>query len=255
VASGCQSVLVVRTDVDSAGAGQVRLELHLDREAQAYLGITSEADVPRVVEERFPWVREADGWSEVTVAPDSSGRLTLTTSHAFDDLDTLKALMDEERSLDAIAGDPDIINSIEDMPHAAPLLNDFSFRLGSGDPPDPGFNLFAQGGVGDVPDFTCGGAEKIDPAGGTAATLRRSLEFNYRFRLPGGPGDTTADATPGNVNTWSFPFGDCPRLVADTGSGGSSSELVNGLILAALAGFILIVLGLRGLRRRRGRRA
>jgi len=247
-------VFVVGTDVDAGGHGQVRLELHLDQEAQAYLGITSAADVPRVVQERFPWVREADGWSEVTTSTDSSGLMALTTSHAFDDVDTLKTLMDQKRSLDEIAGGPETINSIPDMPHTAPLLNDFSFRLGSGDPPDPGFNLFAQGGVGDVPDFTCSG-DSIEPAGGTAATLRQSLGFNYRFRLPGGPGDTTADSTRGNVNAWSFPFGDCPRIVADTGGGGSSSTLVNGLILAALAGFILIVLGLRVLRRRRGRRA
>ena len=140
------------------------------------------------------------------------------------------------------------------MPHTAPLLNDFSLRLGSGGAPKPGFNLFAQGGVGDVPDFTCSGADII-PKGGTAAQLRESLAFNYQFRLPGGPGSTSADRTPAGVNTWSFPFGDCPRITADSGSGGSSSKLVNGLILAAAAGFILIVLGLRALRRRRDRRA
>jgi len=251
-ASGCRSVLVVQTQVNSGGDGQVRLELHLDKQAQAQLGIASTADVPRVVAQRFPWVREADGWSEVQAAPDSAGNLTLTTTHAFDDVDTLKALMSDKRSLDAIAGSPQIINSIQDMPHAAPLLNDYTFRLGSGKPPNPGFNLFAQGGVGDVPDFTCSG-EKIIPEGGTAAQLRESLSFNYRFRLPGGPGNTSADATPGGVNTWAFPFGDCPRISADTGGGGSSSTVVNGLILAAAAGFILIVLGLRALRRRRDR--
>lgn len=108
--------------------------------------------------------------------------------------------------------------------------------------------------MGDVPDFTCSGADII-PKGGTAAQLRESLAFNYQFQLPGGPGSTSADRTPAGVNTWSFPFGDCPRITADSGSGGSSSKLVNGLILAAAAGFILIVLGLRALRRRRDRRA
>ena len=244
---------MVSTDVEPNGDGQLRLELHLDQQAQAYLGITSEADVPRVVEKRFPWIREADGWSEVRTSRDSAGLLTLTTTHGFDDVDTLKELMDQERPLNPIAGDPQVIDSIPDMPHTSPLLNDFTFRLGSGDPPDPGFSLFAQGGVGDVPDFTCGG-NTIDAAGGTAAALRQSLGFNYRFRLPAGPGDTSADNTSGGVNSWSFRFGDCPRITADSGSGGSSSKLVNGLILAALAGFILLVLGLRALRGRHGRR-
>jgi hypothetical protein len=253
VASGCRSILVVSNQINPGGDGQVRLELHLDQQAQAQLGIASAADVPAAVAKHFPWVREADGWSQVTAAPDSAGLLALTTTHAFDDLDTLEALMSDRRSLDAIAGDPQIISSIKDMPHTAPLLNDYSFRLGTGKQPEPGYNLFAQGGVGDVPDFTCSGDE-ITPQGGTAATLREALSFKYQFRLPGKPSSTSADRQAGDTQSWSFPFGDCPRIAADTGGGGSSSKVVNGLILAGAAGFILIVLGLRALRRRRDRR-
>ena len=62
----------------------------------------------------------------------------------------------------------------------------------------------------------------------SCATRWRS---RYRFRLPGGPGSTNADETPAGDNLWIARYGDCPPLRASSG-GGSSSTLVNGLILA-----------------------
>ena len=73
MASGCQAVLVVQAQTAPDGAGQLRLELHLDQEAQTYLGLSGNADVQAVVRQRFPWVREADGWSAVTAGKDSAG--------------------------------------------------------------------------------------------------------------------------------------------------------------------------------------
>ena len=84
--------------------------------------------------------------------------------------------------------------------------------------------------------------------------MRDSLEITYRFRLPGGPGSTNADETPAGRNLWIARYGDCPPLRASSG-GGSSSTLVNGVILAVLTGFLALVFGLRALRRRRRRPA
>ena len=82
---------------------------------------------------------------------------------------------------------------------------------------------------------------------------RGALQFVYQFRLPGGPGNNDANAVDGDLTTWAANFGDCPRITADTGGSGNG-KVLNGLILAGAAGLILIVLGLRGLRRRRERR-
>ncbi|CAN0511248.1 unnamed protein product, partial [Phaeothamnion confervicola] len=89
---------------------------------------------------------------------------------------------------------------------------------------------------------------------GFGRSLREALQVNYRFRLPGGPGSTNADQTPTGTNVWTARYGDCPALQASSG-GGSSSTLVNGVILAGLTGLLMIVFGLRAVRRRRDRRS
>ena len=152
------------------------------------------------------------------------------------------------RPLAGIAPDAATLAALTDLPAKAPLLNAVDIHLGNGSGDNPGFDLFARGGVGEIGQETCAGNDIV----GFGRTMRSSFEFNYRFRLPGGPGSTNANETPGGRNVWVARYGDCPPLQASSG-GGSSSTLVNGIILAILAGFLVIVFGLRALRRRRRR--
>jgi len=170
----------------------------------------------------------------------------------FDNVDQLSRIMDAPRSLRAVAGDgataDALFAGLPDLPRTAPLLNEFSFRLGSGTGDNPGFNLFARGGVGDIGQQTCQG----DRAQGFSKTLRDALEIEYRFRLPGGPGSTSAPESSGADNLWKLRYEDCPALQAESG-GGSSSTLVNGVILGALTAFLVAVFLVRGVKRRRRR--
>ena len=194
------------------------------------------------------------GWSggdtQIAATRDAdSGELVLETSHPVDSIDQLEDLLSLPRPISQIAPDPSTLAALPDLPAEAPLLNAVDARLGEESGDNPGFDFFARGGVGDIGEETCKGNATV----GFGRSLRDALDITYRFRLPGGPGDTNADETPAGQNVWRAQYGDCPPLQASSG-GGSSSTLVNGLILAVLAGIVMIVFALRGLRRRRERR-
>jgi hypothetical protein len=250
---GCRATLDVNVDVDRDGRGSVDLRLALDAEAQEALGLSPTED-PDVAAERFAPLLADGGWSGgdsqiAATRDDDTGELVLETSHAVDSTDQLDDVLSYPRRLSGIAPDGASLAALTDLPATAPLLNAFDFRLGEGSGDNPGFDLFARGGVGEIGQETCAGDDIV----GFGKTMRDSLEFTYRFRLPGGPGSTNADETPAGRNLWRARYGDCPPLRASSG-GGSSSTLVNGVILAVLAGFLGLVFGLRALRRRRHRR-
>jgi hypothetical protein len=253
VSAGCQAALDLDAELDRDGRGALGLRLSLDADAQAALGISTDDD-PATAAERFAPLLTDGGWAggdaQIAAARDEgSGELVLETSHPIDTVDQLEDVLSLARPIAQIAPDESTLAALPDLPAEAPFLNAVDVRLGDESGDNPGFDLFARGGVGDIGDQTCKG----DATVGFGRSLRDALRIAYRFRLPGGPGDTNADETPSGQNVWRARYGDCPPLQASSG-GGSSSTLVNGLILAALAGLIMIVFALRALRRRRGRR-
>ena len=245
--------LVVHMKPD--GTGTVTLQLALDPDAQAQLGFAGGSDPNQVVKERFPWVANPDsGWTQPTFTHEGD-RLVISTSKAFTSADNLKAIVSQMHSVDAIAGSRAVVNSIPDLPHLQPLLNDFSLNFTAASGSDkPSYNLFTQGGVGDVPDATCSGDDLLT-AGGDAAQLRRALHFVVTMDMPREPRDTSGQVTPSGAVQWRYNYGDCPRITADTAGGSGDTKTLNGAILAVASGFILVVLALRALRRRRGTRA
>lgn len=252
-AAGCQATLDVDANVDRDGRGAVTLRLALDRDAQAALGIPTSEDPAQAAQRFAPLLSDA-GWAggsgqiQATRDP-STGQLVLQTRHLVDSAQQLNSLLSLPRPIGTIAPDRGTLSALPDLPSQAPLLNAADLRLGKASGDNPGFDLFARGGVGEIGRQTCAGNQVV----GFGRSLRDSLTITYRFRLPGGPGNTNADETPSGSNVWLARYGDCPALQASSG-GGSSSTLVNGLILAGLAGFLLVVFALRALRRRRGRR-
>ena len=254
VASGCQAAFDVDVDLNRGGRGSVGLRLQLDPEAQSALGLPSDAD-PATAAERFAPLLSDAGWAggdgQIAASRDeSTGDLILETRHLVDSASQLGDILSLKRPISQIPDDPSALTALTDLPGSAPLLNAFDFRLGTGSGDNPGFNLFARGGVGDIGQETCSGSSIT----GFGLSLREALELRYRFQLPGGPGSTNADQTPAGQNVWVARYGDCPPLRASSG-GGSSSTLVNGLILAGLTGLLLVVFALRGLRKRREGRA
>ena len=250
VASGCQAAFDVDVSLNREGRGSVDLRLQLDPEAQGALGLPADAD-PAAAAERFAPLLSDAGWAggdgQIAATRDeSSGDLVLETRHMVDSTSQLADILSLDRPISEIPADPSALAALTDLPGSAPLLNAFDFRLGEGSGDNPGFNLFARGGVGDIGQETCSG-ESIT---GFGRSLREALQVRYRFQLPGGPGSTNADQTPAGENVWVARYGDCPPLRASSG-GGSSSTLVNGLILAGLTGLLLLVFGLRAIRRRR----
>jgi hypothetical protein len=252
LSAGCQAALDINADIDRDGRGTVTLRLALDRDAQSALGISTDDD-PQVAAVKFAPMLTDGGWSggdtQIAATRDAdSGELVLETSHPIDSIDQLQALLSLPRPISQIAPDQSTLAALPDLPAESPLLNAVDARLGHESGDNPGFDFFARGGVGDIGEQTCKGNATV----GFGRSLRDALHITYRFRLPGGPGDTNADETPAGQNVWRAQYGDCPPLQASSG-GGSSSTLVNGLILAVLAGIIMIVFALRGLRRRRER--
>ncbi len=250
VASGCQAAFDVNVNLNREGRGSVNLRLQLDPAAQEALGLPVDAD-PATAAERFAPLLSDAGWAgsdgQIAATRDeSTGDLVLETKHLVDSTSQLEDILSLDRPLTAIPADPADLAALTDLPQQAPLLNAFDFRLGDGSGDNPGFNLFARGGVGDIGQETCSG----NSITGFGRSLREALELQYRFELPGGPGSTNADQTPAGQNVWVARYGDCPPLQASSG-GGSSSTLVNGLILAGLTGLLLLVFGLRAIRKRR----
>ena len=248
--AGCQARFVVSMEVDRDGRGDLDLSLTVDRSAQAALGF-GEAPGTDEVAERFEALLVEGGWNGGDDGPiaaeldDRTGEIKLRTSHKVDSVRQLERLMDASRPIGTIAPDAAALAALPGLPAAAPLLNAWQFRLGEGTGDNPGFEVFGRGGVGEIGSDTCQG----DDVEGFGRTLREALAISYRFTLPGGPGRTNADETPGGDNIWRFRYQDCPALQATAG-GGSSSTVVNGIILAALSAFILLVFALRSLRRR-----
>lgn len=251
--AGCQAKLNVDVNVDRDGRGSVTLRLSLDAAAQEAMGLST-SDDPEQAAERFAPLLSDGGWSagDVQIAAtrdESTGELMLETTHAIDSTTQLDTVLSYQRPLSGLAPDAASLAGLTDLPATAPLLNAVDIQLGTGSGDNPGFDLFARGGVGEIGQETCAGNDIV----GFGRTMRSSMEFTYRFKLPGGPGSTNADQTPAGRNVWNARYGDCPPLQASSG-GGSSSTLVNGVILAALTLFLVIVFGLRALRRRRRRR-
>ncbi len=258
--SGCAATLDVAVEMDRTGRGDVTLTVAMDAAALQGLGLS--ADDPDAVAGRLLPLLDDSGWlpaegGERVVAnvfsfsDTDDGGVVLRTRKPFDNVEGLDAILGHRRPIRAVAGDDTaLVSQLPDLPEAAPLLNDFTFSLGSGTGDNPGFRLFGRGGVGDIGQATCEG----DRAVGLSSFLRNSLQIRYRFTIPGGPGETNADETPGSASVWNLRYEDCDALRAESG-GGSSSTLFNGVVLAALSGMIVLAFGVRGLRRRRLRRA
>ncbi len=258
VLSGCTGTLATDIQMDRHGRGDVTLTLNLDQGALQFLGLS--ASDPTGVANRFLPLLQEGGWEPadggesvqqnvLSLSGDGAGGLVLRTRKKFDNVAGLTAIMSDKRNLTGIPSTPDVLSSIPGMPTEAPLINEFTFRLGTGTGDNPGFNFFGRGGVGEIGRPTCA-AERID---GFGKTLRDALQLQYRLKVPGGPGSTTATQISNGTGIWLTRFGDCPDLRAESG-GGSSSTLVNGLVLGVLAGLLMIVFLGRGIRRRRGTR-
>lgn len=253
--SGCTARLTVDSEIDRKGAGHVDVTLALDQEAQRALGITA-GDEAQAALRLFPWLADpgwtapgGDGEGPVLVQRDDTGGLSLRTRHAVRSVKELREVLSAPRTLTTLP----LHAQVTDLAPAAPLVNALDLKLGTKTGDFPGFDLFARGGVGGLLAATCSG-DRLLARGGVDASLRRGLEFAYRFTLPGGPGQTNADEIRGGRTAeWTPRFGDCPAMTATSG-GGSSSTLINGVILGIASLIILIVLALRSLRGRRARR-
>lgn len=248
--AGCAATLEVDVELDRDGRGTVRLALTLDRTAQESLGLAVDGDPAEAAARFAPLLADAgwtgDGAQISATRDDDSGELRLESTHLVDSVDQLDDILSLPRPIAVVAPDPAALAAIPGLPDEAPLLNAVDLRLGEGSGDNPGFDFFARGGVGEIGQETCAGGDVV----GFSRTLRETLEIRYRFRLPGGPGSTNADQTPAGQNLWVARFGDCPPLQASSG-GGSSSTLVNGVILAGLTGLLVVIFGLRAVRRRR----
>ncbi len=196
VASGCQSTFDVDVNLDRGGRGSVTLRLSLDPSAQESLGLPVDAD-PATSAERFAPLLEEAGWvggdGQIAATRDEgTGDLVLETQHLVDTPTQLADVLSLDRPIERIAPDVGTLSALTDLPTAAPLLNALDFRLGSSSGDNPGFDLFARAGVGDIGQETCAGNDVV----GFGRSLRDALLIRYRFRLPGGPGTTNADETP-----------------------------------------------------------
>ncbi len=247
---GCAATLEVAADIDRDGRGAVTLRLTMDRAAQESLGLSADSD-PAEAAARFAPLLGDGGWSggEEQIAAtrdEGTGELVLETRHLVDSTDQLDALLSFRRPIGAVAPDAATLGALPGLPDEAPLLDAVDLRLGEGSGDNPGFDLFARGGVGEIGGETCAGDDLVS----FPRALRDALVVRYVLDLPGGPGSTNADDTPRGENVWVARYGDCPPLQASSG-GGSSSTLVNGVILAGLTGLLLLIFAGRAMRRRR----
>ncbi|MDX6645959.1 MAG: hypothetical protein QOK40_1686 [Miltoncostaeaceae bacterium] len=256
LASGCTANLGVNSVLDANGQGRLDLTLELDSQAVSALGFAG-ADPPETVAQRaFPWLLTEAGWTAgtggaetVAVTRDPSGGMVLTTTHALESPNDLRALLAAPRDLTHIPG----FSSVSELPTQSPILANPTFTL-ERKGGDSTFNLLGRAGVGSLEKAPCSGS-RLDARGGPDALLRGGgLSFDYRFTLPDGPGSTNANTVlDDRTAQWVFKYGDCPLIRARSGTS-SSSAPVNGIILAGAALVLLVALSLRGLRRRRQRR-
>ena len=186
---GCASDLEVGVKMNRDGRGTVSLRLALDPSSLTDIGLDG-ASAEKVAQRFAPLLADG-GWSgdqgQMTVDIDDSGA-TVSTSRTFDTPRQLDEIMSLRRPLASLAPNPSVLAGLPDLPAEVPLLNDFTFRLGTATGDNPGFALFARGGAGEIGGQTCLGDRSI----GNAGTLRDGLRITYRFSLPGGPGSTSA---------------------------------------------------------------
>lgn len=257
--AGCSARSQLDVEMDRTGRGTATVRVDLDRDALRALGLS--ASDPAGAAARLQAFLDDPGWGPadggqldvgaVAVSGDEKGGLTFRSRTAFGSVAELDAILGRRRDLRALAG-PEaarMMAGLPDLPASTPLVNDFSLRLGAGRGDSPGFTLFGRGGVGEIGQQTCQG----DRATGASRRLRDAVQLRYRFVLPGGPGQTNADETPGGENVWDLRYEDCDALRATAG-GGNSSTLFNGIVLAALSTFLIAVFLVRGVRRRRAHR-
>ncbi len=262
--TGCRSVVGVDVSFNGAGQGSVNVSARLDQEAQRYLSrdgvdltrVTSE-DGNRIADALAPWATLRRGWIaptrrdvSITATRESGGTLVLATTHTVVSARALKELMDTTQTTLPLlnAGDRP-----SDLPANIPLLGDFTISL-KPDGPNSDFNMFGRAGVGALDAKTCSGDTLATSTSPADVTLRRDLSFVYRLTFPEAPRRSSANEIRDNQAFWTFRYGDCPRLSAGSNRG-SSSELLNGAILAGAAAFLGLVLSLRAFRRRRERRS
>lgn len=252
--SGCTGRFVVDVEMDREGAGRLVASLSVDAEGAAELGLVgSDEDVARAALGLFPWLAADPGWvasddqpgRHIAVQRDEGGSVAISSRHAFESVPQMRALLTEARPLATVPR----ADTVDDLAAAVPFINALTFTLGDATGDFPGFDLFARGGVGELQQATCSG-NRLLQAGSVETRLRQGFEIVYRFTLPGGPGRTNADdVRSGRTAEWSHRFGDCPAIRATSG-GGSSSTLINGIILAVASVLIGLVLVLRAFRRR-----
>ena len=258
--AGCSVPVRMQITMNRDGAGTVTVRAGLDAEAQQYLNLPAGASGDEIAAKIAPWATAAKGWesagaSAVSADRDGSGTLTLQSSHRFVSSQELQRLLGETRQPTAIlvkTGD----RPPTDMPADVPLMNAFNVSLTAHDAPDPpSFNLFGRGGIGAIATATCSGAA-LERGTSTDRALRKSLRFEYVASLPVKPTRTTGTAAKNDPTqvSWNIPFGDCPRISANS-TQGSSSAVLNGIILLGAGLFIAVVLLLRGLKGRRARRS
>ena len=242
------------------GAGTVAMRAGLDAEAQQYLKIQPSESGDQIAARITPWATSANGWQSagtgaVSADRDGPGTLTLQSSHRFGSSAELQRLFGDTRQSTAIllrTGD----QAPTDMPRDVPLMSAFNVSLTAHDAPDPpSFNLFGRGGIGAIATATCSGAA-LERGTGTDQALRKSLRFEYVVDLPVKPTRTTGRTAAGDPTlvSWNVPFGDCPRISANS-TQGSSSALLNGVILFGAGLFLCLVLLLRAVKGRRARRS
>jgi hypothetical protein len=252
LASGCSANFGVNAVLDASGRGQLSLTLQMDQQAATQLGFAGGVPPESVAEQNFPWLLTQAGWTAgngqpgtIAVTQDGSGGMTITTSHALESPNDLKALLSAPLDLTRIKG----YDSVTELAASAPVLANMSFTLQTKGG-DTQFDLFGRAGVGPLDKVPCSGSA-LSSRGGSDALLRDSLRFDYRVTLPDGPGSTNANnVLEDKTAQWLFRYGDCPAIRARSG-GSSSSAPINGIILAGAALVILFALSIRSLRRRR----
>lgn len=115
------------------------------------------------------------------------------------------------------------------------------------------FTLASRGGVGDVLDPICDAPSNRYTKTAADKALAAGLVFRYTWAMPTAILELSDGAAVSSNNataTWTMPYGEC-ALMELSSVGADDGRFVNGLILGAAIGFLLIVFALRSLRHRR----